>query len=152
MKPHSENRMKLKPAQRARLLKLARDRKASREDREWAKKQLAENDPLGDGTPSNTPIPKRPVGFFAIEKGDPMIALANGALTEFDENTGKVGCLGPEFGGLGLFTKLPKDIDRGRFRRWLAGHERKHTADTFALRDLAGFKLHLGFKAARAKR
>jgi hypothetical protein len=46
---------------------LAADRNASRKDREWAKKQLAESDLLNDGAPLNAPIPKRPVGSFAIE-------------------------------------------------------------------------------------
>jgi hypothetical protein len=38
----TEQRLRLKPAQRARLLKLAGDRNASRKDREWARKQLSE--------------------------------------------------------------------------------------------------------------
>jgi hypothetical protein len=152
MKLHTESRLKLKTAQRGRLLKLAVDRKASRKNREWAKKQLTESDQIADGASSSATIPKRPDGCFAIEKGDPIIALANGASTAFDTSVSKTGHLGPEFGGLGLFTNLPKNINRVQFRRWLASHKRIHTAASFALRDLAGFKLHLGFKAVRAKK
>lgn len=65
---HDESRLKLKAAQRERLLKLSKDRKASRKDREWAKRQLTE---------ISEPIPMRPVGYFKVEKDDPMIALAN---------------------------------------------------------------------------
>ena len=79
MKPHTQSRLKLKPAQRTRLLSLAKDPKASLKDREWAKKQLAESDLLGDGVRSNATIPKRPIGFFAVDRDDPMVALANRA-------------------------------------------------------------------------
>jgi hypothetical protein len=79
MKSRTESRLKLKPAQRARLLGLAKDPKASRKDREWAKKQLAESDLLGDGVHPTAPNPKRPIGYFAVDRDDPMVALANSA-------------------------------------------------------------------------
>ena len=148
---HDENRLKLKSAQRARLLKLAKDRKASRKDREWAKRQLAENGvatvfgriralrkrlSLGKGESAKDLVNEG----RHVEKGDPMVALANR------------GFVGPESLGLGRFDELPEGIDAKQLKRWLASKKCRRTAEYYALTDLARFKLHLGFKALAARR
>lgn len=64
---------------------MAKDPKASRKDREWAKKQLAESDLLGDGVHPTAPNPKRPIGYFTVDRDDPIVALANSARPSYPE-------------------------------------------------------------------
>jgi len=76
-------RLALKPAQRARLLRLATDRRASRKDREWARNQLAEFASPGPQNPSKTPVtPRRRARSSGLEtmlagpRGSDVRALA----------------------------------------------------------------------------
>jgi len=64
---HDESRLKLKAAQRERLLKLSKDRKASRKDREWAKRHLAENDVLANPNTETRPKKKEKRPWSGLE-------------------------------------------------------------------------------------
>jgi hypothetical protein len=76
--------------------------------------------------------------------------MENHLMTMKHQGARDIGFLGPEYLGLGLFSRLP-EAQRTRFRAWLTAERREFRGDQYASRDYPSFVLHQAFKRLRGR-